>query len=220
MFNFPGNRIAIRSSISWNEEDGQAIWFKRPSNAIDNTAKSGMSKDSNADRKRQWVIAMLEKHERPLLNYALRVACGDQQLAQDAVQHAYLKLCDEEPAEIDHRVAPWLYAVCRNKVIDELRRCKRISSVDDQDIGNVASRIPPPDEVIAQRDDRVQLSSMIEQLPQGQREAIELWAQGFSYREIAEVCAKSEGAIRIQVHRAIGLLKRHPKIHALDHLTS
>jgi RNA polymerase sigma factor (sigma-70 family) len=48
---------------------------------------------------------------------------------------------------------------------------------------------------------------MLEDLPEGQREAIHLWCEGFSYREIAKIAELSEGNVRVLVHRGITRLR-------------
>jgi DNA-directed RNA polymerase specialized sigma24 family protein len=40
---------------------------------------------------------------------------GDVDLAADAVQHAFVKLCAESHDRLEGRVAPWLFRVCSGK---------------------------------------------------------------------------------------------------------
>jgi DNA-directed RNA polymerase specialized sigma24 family protein len=44
-------------------------------------------------------------------------------------------------------------------------------------------------------------------LPVPQREVLALWSEGFSYREIAGITARTEGNIRVLVHRALAALR-------------
>ena len=64
------------------------------------------------------INALVDRYERPLLAYAGRMLGGDWQGAQDAVQETFLRLCREDPAKIESRVAAWLFSVCRTRVID------------------------------------------------------------------------------------------------------
>jgi RNA polymerase sigma factor (sigma-70 family) len=52
----------------------------------------------------------------------------------------------------------------------------------------------------------------VAQLPPSQREAIDLWCEGFSYREISRIAGQSEGNVRVLVHRAIKQLKEFFKV--------
>ena len=70
-------------------------------------------KMSQADKQR-WVLVALDEYEVRLLRYALRLV-GDQDLARDAVQHAFVKLCDQAPESVGERPAAWLFRVCRKE---------------------------------------------------------------------------------------------------------
>ena len=61
-----------------------------------------------------WVLEAVEAYELPLLRYARRLL-NDLDLANDAVQHAFVKLCEQSQEHLQGRVAPWLFRVCRNK---------------------------------------------------------------------------------------------------------
>jgi DNA-directed RNA polymerase specialized sigma24 family protein len=49
-------------------------------------------------------------------------------------------------------------------------------------------------------------------LPAAQREAIDLWCEGFTYRQIAEITGRQEGHIRVLAHRGLAALRRHPLV--------
>jgi DNA-directed RNA polymerase specialized sigma24 family protein len=55
----------------------------------------------------------------------------------------------------------------------------------------------------------------VEELPANQREAVWLYADGFTYREIANITARTEGSVRVVVHRAIVRLRSHPQLRYL-----
>src|SRR4051794_9238404 len=84
--------------------------------------------------KRAWVLAALEEFELRLVRYALRLL-GDESSARDAVQHAFLRLCGESPEDhepfAERPLAPWLFAVVRNRTIDLLRERGRAGSLED-----------------------------------------------------------------------------------------
>ena len=56
------------------------------------------------------------------------------------------------------------------------------------------------------------INRMVDELPLPQREAIALWAEGFSYREISDVTKTAEGNVRVIVHRALKRLREHPLV--------
>lgn len=170
-----------------------------------------------------WLLDAVDQYEQPLTRYARRLL-GDFDLAADAVQHAFLALCGESRARVGDRVAPWLYRVCRNRVVDHLRRAGREHSlVADSaapDHGATASphedaRSVDPAIVVERADLASRLQELLQDLPAPQRETINLWCDGFTYREIATISGRQEGHVRVLAHRGLTTLRQHPLIRDL-----
>ena len=140
---------------------------------------------------------------------------GDGDSAREAVQHAFLQLCEqtgpengtEADSELHGREAAWLFRVCRNKALDLVRLRRRHSSDGETDLATLAGREPDPAEAISGRTSAANWAGLLADLPCNQREAIHLWCEGFSYREIAKIAALSEGNVRVLVHRGITRLR-------------
>ena len=171
-----------------------------------------MTTDSNKVDHRQWVMDALEQYERKLLRYATRLLGGDEDGAQDIVQHAFLKLCQQDYEKIGARIAPWLYLVCRNKVLDQMRKKKRMESTGEEREKAIEGREIDPSQTAEKQDFISLVQKLIGQLPENQREVIDLWSHGLHYAEIASVIEKNESTVRVQVHRAIQKLKVHPAL--------
>ncbi|MEC9093933.1 MAG: sigma-70 family RNA polymerase sigma factor [Planctomycetota bacterium] len=171
-----------------------------------------MTTKSNDENHRQWVMETLQQYERQLLRYATRLLGGDEEGAQDIVQHAFLKLCQQDQNEISGRIAPWLYLVCRNKVLDQIRKQKRMEPTNPDRERSIEGRETDPSQSAEKQDFVSLLRRLIGQLPDNQREVIDLWSHGLPYSEIASVIKKNESTVRVQVHRAIQKLKQHPTI--------
>lgn len=171
-----------------------------------------MTSESNDDDHRRWVIEVLHQYERRLLRYATRLLGGDEDAAQDIVQHAFLKLCEQDRQKIGSRIAPWLYLVCRNKVLDQMRKQKRVEPTGDERERSIEGREADPSTNAEKQDFVVLIQKLVGQLPDNQREVIDLWSHGLQYSEIASVIDKNESTVRVQVHRAIQKLKKHPAI--------
>ena len=167
-----------------------------------------------------WVMEAVDHYELPLLRYARRLL-GDVDLAADAVQHAFVKLCEESREQLDGRVAPWLFRVCRNRAIDHLRRSGREHSVLDEPtdsptaVGHPDSREADPALSAERADLAAHLRELLQDLPAPQREAIDLWCEGLTYRQIAEVTGRQEGHIRVLAHRGLTTLRTHPLVRDL-----
>ncbi|MCA9118646.1 MAG: sigma-70 family RNA polymerase sigma factor [Planctomycetaceae bacterium] len=173
-----------------------------------------MPHDGNGCEKRQWVLAALDQHEVRLTRYAARLA-GDEEAARDAVQHVFLRLCDQQPAELNGRLLPWLYTVCRNKILDQLRREGRFESLDKADSSMVPGREPDPAAITEQQDLGEWLRELVEALPTSLREVLNLWLDGFSHIEISEITDRTPGHVRVLVHRALTRLREHPRTRDL-----
>ena len=169
------------------------------------------------NQQREWVLVALDEFELPLVRYAARLL-GDVEAARDVVQHVFLRLCDRQPAEIDGRLAAWLYTVCRNRAMDVLRAGSRQSSLEDsagRGAGRVAGREVDPADSAEQNELAGRLRQLVARLPSSQCEAVGLWADGFSYREIAGILDRQEGHVRVLVHRGLKSLREQPLVRDL-----
>jgi len=163
---------------------------------------------------REFVLEAFDRYERQLTAYASRHyggAGGDLEAARDAVQFTFMKLCQQSPAKIAPKLAPWLYTVCRNRILDDLAKQNKQSLVSDLGSSQHDPGIGPAD--ICQRNEMFdRLPSVVGSLPVAEREVVELWSEGFKPKEIAEVLDRPPGRVRVQLHRAIQTMKQHPEI--------
>ena len=174
-----------------------------------------MERDTN---RRAWVLTALDQFESRLLRYAQRLV-GDLDEARDVVQFVFLRLCDQSPAEINDRLAQWLYTVCRNRALDVLR-AKSVGWAPPTapDCGGQSppySREDDPADSAEDAELHALLRQLVARLPENQREALDLWADGFSYAEISQIIEKQVGHIRVLVHRGLRTLREHPQVRAM-----
>jgi len=169
---------------------------------------------TNSIDRQQWVLAALEEYEVRLMRFAERLL-EDEHAARDVVQHTFLKLCDESPEDLSGRLALWLFTVCRNKAVDWIRQRRHIQFNSEFD---QAGTKDPASEIEA-NELYTLLRALVDQLPANLREVVELWAQGFHYREIAQITDRTEAHVRLLNHRALSRLRQHPTTRAIvgDH---
>lgn len=188
--------------------------------------KSNVCKSKQQTRQSKFVMAALDRYERPLTRYAQRLLAGDLTAARDVVQHGFLKLCEQDYRTIEDRVAPWLYAVCRNRAIDLMRVRKHEEQLDETQLarrgrnGHLAGGNPA--RIIEETETLAQIRCLINQLPESQREIVELWSQGFTSKEVGEIVGKNSGAVRIALHRTVKQLRCHESVRTWlsDHQVS
>ena len=170
-----------------------------------------------------WILAAVDAHELPLARYARRLL-GDVDLAADAVQHAFVQLCGESRATAGDNPAAWLFRVCRNRALDHLRRAGRERSLDAEDAeptpgpaaaSGVADRGADPVAAAERRELSARIRDLLRDLPPAQREAIDLWCEGFTAKEIAAITGRTEGNVRVLTHRGLTTLRSQPAIRGL-----
>ncbi len=158
---------------------------------------------------RDWILATLEHYEALLTGYVGRIL-GDIEPARDVVQHAFLKLCDQSQAALGGKERAWLYAVCRNKAFDLLRR-KNTESLETGGVAFVGHE-PDPAQTAEEQDLHQHIAAVVAELPDGQRDVLRLWQAGMSYREISDVCERSEANVRVLMHRALKTLRSDTRL--------
>jgi len=102
--------------------------------------------------------------------------------------------------------APWFYAIASNRLIDVLRRERRVGSRE-------ISAVPLPDPpAAAERGDHVDVEAIhaaLASLPPRQRDVIEgLKFRDESVREIAARTKMTESAVKVTAHRGYRALRR------------
>ena len=166
----------------------------------------------------QWIQRALERFEGPLMLQARRLT-GDLESARDVVQETFLRLCRERREEIEPRLAPWLFRVCRNAALDRRRRERPVDTLDDHSAAP-GEQTQPVDRMIRDEAGRRALASL-EQLPERQREVLGLRFQGgLSYAQIAEVTGDSLGNVGYLIHVGLKTLRERLAGDALEELAS
>ena len=177
-----------------------------------------MPREEQQQRHKDWVLSVLQEYEERLRRYAHRLT-HDEHAAADLVQHTFMKLCDQPPDAIRGDVRAWLYAVCRNRAFDTMRKERRMESFMEtfSENGQAVLESHEADPAVAceESDAAEQLRQAVATLSETQQEALDLWSEGFSYREISRITERAEGSIRVLVHRGIRRLRDHPTVRQL-----
>jgi RNA polymerase sigma-70 factor (ECF subfamily) len=123
-------------------------------------------------------------------------------VAEDVVQEIllaiHLKRQTWDPRE---PVAPWISAIARNKLVDALRRRGRREEVAIED---VLDDLPALDDEPGNQRDVAQL---LGRLSERHRQIVRgIALEGLAARDVAERLAMTEGAVRVNLHRALKTL--------------
>ena len=156
--------------------------------------------------------------EIPLTKYAVSIL-GDLEQARDVVQDTFLKLYKQDPEKVRKKVKSWLFTVCRNHCYDLIKRNRRTSNLEEDEISYITSNDDNPFQVISflegreEIDEKIKiLYSLIEELPSRQREVMRLKFQAnLSYKEIAETIGISTSNVGFVMHSALKKLREDTK---------
>jgi RNA polymerase sigma-70 factor (ECF subfamily) len=140
--------------------------------------------------------------------------------AEDLVQHTLLQIHRMRGRFIPgSAVLPWVFAVARRLLIDDLRRLKRdvLHGADGLEEQNVRDGHAAADDVLVARDLAQRLQQELLRLPESQRVAFELMRyDGMSHAEAAETLGITVSALKLRAHRAYVALRRAMEDSATD----
>jgi RNA polymerase sigma-70 factor (ECF subfamily) len=138
---------------------------------------------------------LYRRHARAVLRYAW-AALGDRTQAEDALQDTFTVAWAKRRGVtiVDESVLPWLLAVCRNHVRNQLRRRRRHAAAELTE--SMADPDHGMDELVAMRVELERLSPL-------DRRVCELClGEGYSYREAAALLDTTETAVGKRLQRA------------------
>ena len=154
-----------------------------------------------------WLRATVAEYEIPLIQYAARLL-GDADRARYVVQDVFLSLCRQPRNSLETRSRQWLFAVCRNRALDVLKKESRMKPLSDEVADRFASREVDPRAALDRQEAVGQATAVLNALPENQREVIRLKVQhGLSYREISEVTGLSVSNVGFLLHKGITSLR-------------
>ena len=161
-----------------------------------------------AARSEQAALAELyDRYGRAAYGLALRIL-RDQALAEDAVQDAFLSVWRTAPRFVPERGAAstWILTLVHRRAVDVVRREQRrradpLDRVPEQGGGAV-------DEEAWVRLQRERVQAALNQLPDQQREALELaYYGGFTQSELAERLGQPIGTIKSRMFAGLARLR-------------
>ncbi len=161
-----------------------------------------------AARSQQGALAELyDRYGRPAYGLALRIV-RDEALAEDAVQEAFLSVWRTAARFVPERgkASTWILTLVHRRAVDLVRREERRRA-------DTLEHAPEPtggavDEQAWLRLQRERVQSALRQLPDQQREAIELaYYGGFTQSELAERLGQPLGTIKSRMFSGLGQLR-------------
>ena len=129
--------------------------------------------------------------------------------AEDMTQQAFIKAW-EAIGRYKKTASPflaWLIRISHNLVIDFYRSNKARTYLDFDLVDT--SESSNPEHEVETKFDQQQVRRAIFELPGDQQQVVTMrFIEGFSYSEVAASLGKSEGAVRVILHRALARLRK------------
>lgn len=135
---------------------------------------------------------------------------GNWQDACDVAQEAFMKvIASRKRWKPEAKFQTWFHRIVINTSLKRRNARMKFQSLSELDLGDdlteeveVLPSVESPEAILLEAERMEQLQSAIERLPERQRRALYLWAQGSSYRQIADRLGCSLSAVETLLHRA------------------
>jgi RNA polymerase sigma-70 factor (ECF subfamily) len=140
----------------------------------------------------------------PIVLRYVRKRIRSQEAAEDVSQEILLTMHRvRHTYERDRPFEPWLYAIARSRIIDYLRKERRMSAMEV-----MMDALPEVADVGAETTAE-QVFEVLDKLPASQREAFTmLKLEGLTTEEAAERAGVTVSALKVRAHRAYNAVKK------------
>jgi RNA polymerase sigma-70 factor (ECF subfamily) len=152
----------------------------------------------------QAFAVLVNRYKGMMYSMAYRLV-RDSGKAEDAAQNAFIKAWAALPGfRGQSKFSSWLYRICYNTCISELRRKRPEVELDEaMEVG-----VSGPAEEFRTRDIRAVVEDEVSRLPEQYRAVVTLYhLNGMSYEEIAQATRKPMGTVKANIHRARAVLR-------------
>lgn len=151
--------------------------------------------------------ALYERYFERIYKY-VRVRVTELHTAEDITETVFLRAFEaiERYQERGFAFSSYLYKIAQNQLVDYYRKNKEQEPIEAAD--QVIDELPSPDEGLILNDQVQEVHEKLVTLPEDYQEVIRLRViLEMSTAEVAEWLDRSEGAVRVLLHRALGALR-------------
>jgi RNA polymerase sigma-70 factor (ECF subfamily) len=152
------------------------------------------------------LAVLFERYHAGLFRYLLHMT-GDRALSEDLVQDVFLRILKYARSyDPDQSFPVWLFSMARHALIDQ-RRKPRMQGEGDE-IGEIRSKEPVPEELFMRKQDIAHLEKALGQLPADKREVLVLSRfHELRHEEIGRILDCETGTVKVRIYRALKELR-------------
>jgi RNA polymerase sigma-70 factor (ECF subfamily) len=148
-----------------------------------------------------------------LLEAFLVKRMNDSQMVEDVLQDSLLAIHRARHTYLpDRPVGPWLYAICRHRMMDHYRKCRRRERIESfcESDATCFGLSADARETNRETDNSGESAlDLLDQVSQKQRQVIELLKMGdLSVREVSAQTGMSESAVKVTAFRGYEAIRR------------
>jgi RNA polymerase sigma-70 factor (ECF subfamily) len=155
----------------------------------------------------EQITQMFDELREPIYRYLLCLSASPTE-ADEIIQETFLRLYRHLNAGgREDNLRGWVFRVAHNIGINEFKKRSRLFSSAPCGIGELeistADPKPGPEELLLRREKMVRVHAAISALSEQQRQCLYLRAEGFRYREIAEILEVTISTVAESLRRGI-----------------
>lgn len=159
---------------------------------------------------------IVERYWDRLFRYVRRISFSSDEDIEDILQETFIKVYKNLNAfDGDLTFSTWMYHICRNTVIDSIRKKSsrpKTIGLDTEDFSHLFQDPENITQTIDTQDQLRKVSGIIESLPLIYREVLILkFLEEKSYEEIMDIVEKPKGTVASLINRGRKLLKEKAK---------
>jgi RNA polymerase sigma-70 factor, ECF subfamily len=155
------------------------------------------------------VTALFDEFRQPLFRYLLSIGTNTQD-GEELIQEVFLALFQHLKAgKPRHNLRGWIFRVAHNQALKLRARDQQQPIQPDANLAeqHADPELNPEEQALSNQQQK-RLSAVVRALPEQDRACLSLRAEGFRYREIAEILGMSLGAISLSLERSLAKLSR------------
>ncbi|MCF7836449.1 RNA polymerase sigma factor [Candidatus Gracilibacteria bacterium] len=150
---------------------------------------------------------IVEKYEKPLLHYLLRISNITREEGEDLLQNIFLKAYQNlNDFDQSLKFSSWIYRIAHNEVISAWRKRSARAEEVNLETAEVAQILASPLDIPRQTDQKFLakfVREILAKISQKYREVLVLrFLENKDYAEISDILQKPMGSVATLVHRA------------------